>query len=744
MKRIFLAALALSATAMLSCKTDTENDIRPGDSDVSGLFINEIYSCNPDWVELYNSSDEDIELDGFILQDDKGAEEEYVFERGTVIGAGEFLVVEDFTFGISSSKGDRVVLLDASRNEVDAVSIPVMEDGTSYGRKSDGGNEWGIMTSPTKGTGNSGGGSDDTPGESTVKVLLNEIMSAPAGDDMDFIEIYNAENREVDLGGFILQDDKGAAEEFVIPQGTVIAAGGFVVFEQVSPGEGDSFTFGLSSKGDEVIFLDADRNVVDKVDTPDYGDTKGQSYARTVDGAGEWSVTDTPTKGGSNGGAPQTTLKGILMINEVYTYADGSDPDDLDFIELYNAGDQTIDLSGLVLWESGGQAEAWTVPQGRSIEAGGYFVIECDKDNALFGDPENYPAWGLSKGPDEYIALADADMAEIDRVECPSMKRDESYGRVTDGDSQWQIFAACTKGETNMGPARQPVTNDIGLWINEVFTNNQDTENLPWNESVDFIEFYNSADSDIDFGGYVIKDDKGADDESFTVPDGTVIPSKGFLTYDVVKNDPSGPSFGLGKSGDWVFVYAPDGTLVAELEIPAFEDDEILSYGRKTDGGAELVKMEVTKNASNAGNDGNPVQNGIWINEVLTNGSEDEDWVEFYNSGTKEFDLSGYMLYDDAGKDDKDAFTFPDGSVVAAGGYLVLTTGEEGSFQFGLGKKGDELHLIDRDGRMVDEVEIPALDDDETYGRRTDASAEWVVFTTSTRGGSNAAGIVSE
>ena len=47
----------------------------PGDSDIDGLYINEVYSCNPDWVELYNAGNEELHIGGFILQDDKGAEE---------------------------------------------------------------------------------------------------------------------------------------------------------------------------------------------------------------------------------------------------------------------------------------------------------------------------------------------------------------------------------------------------------------------------------------------------------------------------------------------------------------------------------------------------------------------------------------------------------------------------------------------------------------------------------------------
>ncbi|HLR47390.1 MAG TPA: lamin tail domain-containing protein, partial [Deinococcales bacterium] len=314
------------------------------------------------------------------------------------------------------------------------------------------------------------------------------------------------------------------------------------------------------------------------------------------------------------------------------------------------------------------------------------------------------------------------------------------YGRVSDGAAQWQVFAAFTKGAPNEGPARQPVTNTIGLWVNEVFSNNQDTAELPWNESVDFIEFYNSGDAAIDFGGYVIKDDKGADDESYTVPAGTMIPAGGFFTCNVYKDNPEGPSFGLGKGGDWVFVYNPAGELVAELEVPAFADDEILSWGRMPDGGDALQKMEPTKNRSNDGTAAPAA--AVVINEVLTNGSQEEDWVEFYNGGGVDVDMKGYVLYDDGGIEK--AFTFPAGAVVPAGGYLVLVAKEPGSFDFGLGKKGDALTLLDASGAVADEVELPALDDDETYGRRSDGTAEWVVFTASTRGASNAGGTVRE
>ena len=232
-----------------------------------------------------------------------------ISEVNIEIPAGGFLVLEQdasFTFGISSSNGDEISLFDSKGNLIDKMAVPVMEDGKSYGRLTDGGTQTGIMANPTKGAAN-----DSTPGDggqepedpdtpvnpAETTVFINEAMSSPAGDDEDFIELYNASDNEADISGFILQDDKGEEEEFVIPDGTVIPAKGFVAFTKDEAG---SFTFGLGAGGDKVTLLDSGRNILDSVELPDFGDTEGSSYARTEDGAGEWAITENPTKGVSN------------------------------------------------------------------------------------------------------------------------------------------------------------------------------------------------------------------------------------------------------------------------------------------------------------------------------------------------------------------------------------------------------------------------------------------------------------
>ena len=160
----------------------------------------------------------------------------------------------------------------------------------------------------------------------------------------------------------------------------------------------------------------------------------------------------------------------------------------------------------------------------------------------------------MSKGPDEYIVIATADMIVIDRVACPSLKQHESYGCRSNGAGEWQIFAQYTRNADNEGAARQPVSNSIGLFINEVFTNNQDAKTQDWDDTRDFVELYNDSDKTIDLSGFSMNDDALNPDKKYTFPAGTSIPAKGFLTFEVFKKNPNGPVFGLGKGGDWVFL----------------------------------------------------------------------------------------------------------------------------------------------------------------------------------------------
>ena len=90
---------------------------------------------------------------------------------------------------------------------------------------------------------------------------------------------------------------------------------------------------------------------------------------------------------------------GTVLINEIYAYSGGYDNlDRSEFIELYNPGDDAVDLTGWVLTDiddSGacGGSNLWEFPAGTALEAGGYVVIAKDAKfnyyagfHSLFGE----------------------------------------------------------------------------------------------------------------------------------------------------------------------------------------------------------------------------------------------------------------------------------------------------------------------------------------------------------------------
>jgi len=152
--KIFVALLFLSAFLFQSCVKDELFVDTNVDSEVE-LVINEVNSNagdpNPDWIEIYNPSSEDVDISGFGVYDKPAAL--FTFPAGTVVPAnGYFVVLCDVimagsdpanigAFGISSG-GESVFLVDATGAVIDEVVVPAMPLGVTYARIPDGGTVW--------------------------------------------------------------------------------------------------------------------------------------------------------------------------------------------------------------------------------------------------------------------------------------------------------------------------------------------------------------------------------------------------------------------------------------------------------------------------------------------------------------------------------------------------------------------------------------------------------------------------
>jgi len=160
-----LAYVLIFFLGLTSCLKD-EDLIKPEvpEEGFSPVVMNEVMSTgDPDWIEFYNSSDEDVDMTGFTVSD-SGAD--YVFESGTSISAKGYLVVlcdktntvdADGTIHTNfkiSSGGETLMLKDAASKLIDEVDVPAMDEGLTWGRLVDAGDEWGNMN-PTPGAPNS-------------------------------------------------------------------------------------------------------------------------------------------------------------------------------------------------------------------------------------------------------------------------------------------------------------------------------------------------------------------------------------------------------------------------------------------------------------------------------------------------------------------------------------------------------------------------------------------------------------
>lgn len=176
-------------------------------------------------------------------------------------------------------------------------------------------------------------------------IRLTEIYAASsstAPDDIDFVELSNQTDSELDLSGWSLSDSENNPTRFIFPPGTRLSRDEVLVvlFSPVAIPANLTAPFGLRQAGETLFLYDATTQPVDAVR---YGpQVPGFSMSRTEN---NWELS-VPTPG-----APAETVQtgepSTLLINE---WKADADDDDGDWIELYNPHPVlAVSLNGLCL-----------------------------------------------------------------------------------------------------------------------------------------------------------------------------------------------------------------------------------------------------------------------------------------------------------------------------------------------------------------------------------------------------------
>ncbi|MBI2459575.1 MAG: lamin tail domain-containing protein [Parcubacteria group bacterium] len=218
------------------------------------IVINELVSDPTDneaeWLELYNRSGREIDLSGWWLEDGSGA-------KTKLDGVLDKFKVIDQPAGNLNNSGDLIILYDPSGKIIDRLAYgnwpdgdiennaPAAGDPNSLARKFDGYNtynnlnDFALTLKPTKDMANIIQAEDEASAAAKAKfdfsndILLSEILPNPLGDDtkLEFIELYNASQRAVDLSGWSLSDENNKKINLEkIATSTIIQAGEYLAF----------------------------------------------------------------------------------------------------------------------------------------------------------------------------------------------------------------------------------------------------------------------------------------------------------------------------------------------------------------------------------------------------------------------------------------------------------------------------------------------------------------------------------
>ncbi|MBU4216287.1 lamin tail domain-containing protein [Candidatus Parcubacteria bacterium] len=322
-------------------------------------FVSDPSAGEDEWVELFNNTDQVIDLSGWTITEGSGKE---TVLSGSIL-KHKYFVVEKIK-GNLNNDGDVIVLRDAGKNLVDKVAYgnwddgqakdnaPAAKDPKSAARKIDGYNSYNnkfdfVKTDqPSKNAGNiilnevlqsvineiASSTATTTASSSQIKIdnliiatttvatttkknleiKINEILPSPDKGGEEWIELYNDSTTKINLFNWSVDDDdQGGSKPYKFATTTWIGPKEFYILK------GTVSKLALNNDGDKVILIDDNGGIVDKII---YEKTVvGQAYARNDEGQWLWTMVVTP------GEKNNLMQKEIILAEQEFSTVQGDD-----------------------------------------------------------------------------------------------------------------------------------------------------------------------------------------------------------------------------------------------------------------------------------------------------------------------------------------------------------------------------------------------------------------------------------
>lgn len=669
-------------------------------------------SHNNEWIELYNPGETAVDLAGWKVVAEDGQPE--IELSGTIKPNTHFLlertgdetvpgVPADLIYtGALGNSGEVLRLVDEASSTVDTVNAadgwPAGDNDSKQTMELGPQSEWQTSrhSSGTPGQANSPGEEEETeeseesdkdaPDKEAERIkrprgkdyeagdiVINEFVSDPADGRAEWIELYNNSGSEIILDEWFIQEGAGSETRLTGPIDK------FKVIEKLKGN--------LNNSGDVIQLVSESGKLIDQVAYGDWDDGDASdnapaardpaSTARRNDGkdgpddASDFSATITPTPGSANRiteeesrpkeAAGRAETRGVV-ITEIHPNPQGSDRED-EFVELFNAGEKEVDLSGWILGDE--SKRRFELPAFSVLEPDAYLVIYRQESKIAFNN--NGDTVRLCQTPDERSCLETAyDSAPEGKSYCRTAFGTSS--NFVDPDKKWIWSDPPTPGEWNI----------------------LDIPNHPPQAAFSYTRpvkpgrpvLFDSSDS-IDLDGDTI---------SFFWDFG-----------DSITNRLAMPTHTFLKAGVFeVRLLVSDGqaTTTKKQGVTVGAPDEAMAQEGVKGQAAEVIINELMPSPSGSDKEG--------------------EWIELYNRGDVRVNLRDWRVTDAS----EAFFSWGSDSYIPGDGYYLLERAKSG---ITLNNGGDTLNLYAPGKQLADRVTYPEAPENRSYALGENSKWFWSI-----------------
>ena len=542
------------------------------------------------------------------------------------------------------------------------------------------------------------------PSSRKTPIVISEIMWKPAvrtnGKNLEFLEIYNSNPWFQNIGGYKLIC---ADMNYTFPPNTIIASNSFIV---IAPVPADlASVYGLTNvmgpytgslKHSETLqLLDEQTNVLLTIPFDDIYPwpvaTAGTGHSLTLAnpsyGEGDPRAWDISTFAGGSPGAADVypaSPFGNVVINEILPHSENSAVPQ--FIELYNHGNTTNDVSGCVLTDDPA-TNKFVIPFGTVIGPAGFATFTQSQFDFLLN------------GAGETLYLISSNGTRIlDAVQFGAQANGVSYGRWPDGANDFYTFTTNTPG-----------TNNAAISIGNIVINELMYDPISGNDADQYIELYNQGTNPVNLAGWQF-----TSGITFTFPN-VMISAKSYLVvaqnrtnlFAKYTNLNSANTVGnysgkLSHNGELVTLAMPQ-TLYTNTAILVAEDEVAYGTGGRwgawaSGGGSSLELKDPRANHRLAANwaDSDESQKSAWTNiqctGTLDNGFNFDSSIDFAQIGILD---TGECLVDNVVVKDTNGVNYVSNSTFESGitGWTMLGDHIRSSLENTGYQSGHSLHL---------------------------------------------------